>query len=298
MDPRQPKQLPEFLLRALRGGASMGSAIWTTIEPRMRQWGSRTKSVLRQYLDGGYDGATTHQSATAPSITFEDVTTEFGGVPALCSVSGTFPSGSMSAVVGPNGAGKSTLLKLAAGLMRPDGGTIRREPADPRAIAFLPQRAEIDTSFPITALDFVALGAWRSFGALATPNGDTTERARQALAEVGLTGAATRLIGELSIGNLQRLLFARLLLHDARCLLLDEPFAAIDEATAEDLLAILRRWHGEGRTIVAVLHDLDHVREAFPDCLLLARRVLAWGRTGSVLTDHAMQDARAAMRAN
>ena len=298
MDPKPSKQLPEFLLTAARGASSVGSTIWTTVEPRMRQWGSQTKSLLRQYLDGGYDGASTHPSATAPSITFDGMSATFGGVPALCDISGTFAPGSMSAVVGPNGAGKSTLLRLAAGLLRPDGGAIRREPADPRAIVFLPQRVEIDTSFPITALDFVGLGAWRSFGALTTPNGDTTERARQALAEVGLADSATRLIGELSIGNLQRLLFARLLLLDARCVLLDEPFAAIDEATADDLLVVLRRWHGEGRTIVAVLHDLDQARAAFPDCLVLARRVVGWGPTGSVLTDQAMRDARTAMRGN
>jgi zinc/manganese transport system ATP-binding protein len=201
----------------------------------------------------------------------------------------------MTAVVGPNGAGKSTLVKLAAGRERPTSGAVRIVPDGGHAIAFMPQRAEVDVSFPITVLDFVSLGAWRRFGALATPENAIGERARQALGEVGLTESAGRFVGELSIGNLQRVLFARLLLLDAPCILLDEPFAGIDEATTLDLLAILRRWHGQGRTIAAVLHDLDHVRDVFPDCLLLAQRVVGWGATDVVLTEGALRDARTAL---
>ncbi|TXL82148.1 ATP-binding cassette domain-containing protein [Vineibacter terrae] len=298
MSERHSRQLPESVGAALRGVSSAGAALWTSVEPRIRQWGAKARTRLRHYLDEGYalDGEAARPAAA--SITFEGATAIFGDAPALRDISGTFAAGSMSAVVGPNGAGKSTLLKLAAGLLQPRAGMIRREPADPRAIAFLPQRSEIDTAFPITALDFVALGAWRRYGSLATPNDDTRDSARQALAVVGLSDAAMRPIGELSIGNLQRLLFARLLLLDTRCLLLDEPFAAIDQATADDLLAVLRRWHGEGRTIVAVLHDLDQAREAFPECLVLARRVMAWGPTRCVLTEQTLRDARQAMQGN
>ncbi len=298
MSERHSRQLPESVGAALRGASSAAAALWTSVEPQIRQWGANARTRLLHYLDEGYALNGEAARPAAASISFAGATAAFGDAPALCDISGTFAAGSMSAVVGPNGAGKSTLLKLAAGLLQPRAGMVRREPADLRAIAFLPQRSEIDTAFPITALDFVALGAWRRYGALATPNGDTRDSARQALAEVGLSDAAMRSIGELSIGNLQRLLFARLLLLDAHCLLLDEPFAAIDEAAASDLLAVLRRWHGQGRTIVAVLHDLDQAREAFPECLVLARRVMAWGPTRSVLTEQTLRDARRAMQGN
>jgi zinc/manganese transport system ATP-binding protein len=88
----------------------------------------------------------------------------------------------------------------------------------------------------------------------------------------------------MSAGQFQRLLFARLLVQDADLILLDEPFNAVDARTAADLLGMVHRWHGEGRTVVAVLHDLDLVREAFPQCLLLAREKIAFGPTAEVLS--------------
>ncbi len=109
-------------------------------------------------------------------------------------------------------------------------------------------------------------------------------RAEEALAAVGLSGFARRPVGSLSAGQFQRLLFARLLVQDAPILLLDEPFTAVDARTAADLLAILRRWHGEGRTILVVLHDLDLVRAEFPEALLLAREKIAWGPTAEALS--------------
>src|SRR5262245_58554167 len=98
MDPKQPKQLQEFLLTAARSASSAGSRVWTAVEPQLRQWGSQTRSLLRQYLDGGYDGSAAAPSPEAPSITFEGVAATFGGIPALSDVSGTFAPGSMSAV--------------------------------------------------------------------------------------------------------------------------------------------------------------------------------------------------------
>jgi zinc/manganese transport system ATP-binding protein len=135
------------------------------------------------------------------------------------------------------------------------------------------------------------MGLWDrigSFGAVAR-----ADRARigQALAAVGLEGFEGRWIGELSSGQLQRTLFARLLLQDADLILLDEPFNAIDARTTADLLALLQRWRGEARTVVAVLHDLEQVRMHFEEVLLLAREVVAWGPTAQVL--HAEQLFRA-----
>ena len=83
---------------------------------------------------------------------------------------------------------------------------------------------------------------------------------------------------------MQRALFARLLLQDAPVILLDEPFTAIDERTTLDLLELVARWHGEKRTILAVLHDFELVRRHFPSTLLLAREPVAWGETADVLS--------------
>ena len=91
---------------------------------------------------------------------------------------------------------------------------------------------------------------------------------------------------------MQRALFARLLLQDADIILLDEPFTAIDARTTADLLELVRRWHGESRTVVAVLHDIETVRQAFPQTLLLAREAVAWGETATVLTPENLLKAR------
>ncbi len=132
------------------------------------------------------------------------------------------------AVVGPNGAGKSTLFKGVVGAIKPLAGRIERNGVRPQDIAYLPQTAEIDRSFPIGVYDMVAMGLWRSkglFGGIGAGDRDTVERAIEA---VGLTGFEQRPIGTLSGGQMQRMLFARLLLQDARVIVLDEPFSAID----------------------------------------------------------------------
>jgi zinc/manganese transport system ATP-binding protein len=97
----------------------------------------------------------------------------------------------------------------------------------------------------------------------------------------------------LSVGQFRRVLFARLLLQDAAVIVLDEPFAAIDAKTTDDLLALLDRWHAHGRTIVAVLHDFDQVRAHFPETLLIARDLIAWGDTASVMSAENLARARA-----
>jgi zinc/manganese transport system ATP-binding protein len=213
-------------------------------------------------------------------VAISGLTAAYGGHPAVHHLSGRFAPGSLTAVVGPNGAGKSTLLRAIAGLHPGIEGRIE---AGGR-IALLPQASALDRSFPIACLDVVLLGLWPVRGAFGTIGAAERARAGEALAAVGLSGFERRPVGSLSSGQFQRLLFARLLLQDAPIILLDEPFNAVDARTAADLLAMLRRWHGEGRTVIAVLHDLDLVREAFPETLLLARDAIAWGPTEQALS--------------
>jgi len=214
-------------------------------------------------------------------IRLTDLTLAHARRPAVHHVSGRFAPGSLTAVVGPNGAGKSTLLRALAGLHRPDGGRIEGAAGQ---VALLPQAAAVDRAFPILCLDVVLFGLWAGTGAFRAISRADRDRARGALAAVGLSGFESRPAGSLSVGQFQRLLFARLLLQDAPVILLDEPFNAVDEKTAADLLALVRRWRGEGRTVIAVLHDLDLVRREFPQALLLARESLGWGPTEQVLT--------------
>jgi zinc/manganese transport system ATP-binding protein len=216
-------------------------------------------------------------------IVLHNLTVAYRGHPAVHHLSGEFAPGSLTAIVGPNGAGKTSLLAAIGGTLRPAEGEVHVAPALHGRIAWLPQQAAIDRSFPITVFDLVALGHWArssSFKAVSSPQ---REQAQRALSAVGLAGFERRSIGELSAGQFQRVLFARVLLQDAPVILLDEPFNAIDARTTADLLAVVARWHAEARTVIAVLHDLDQVREHFSRTLLLARRCVAWGPTAEVL---------------
>jgi len=159
-------------------------------------------------------------------------------------------------------------------------------------VAYLPQQSEIDRSFPVAVEDMVAMGLWRRIGAFRSPRSNETKKVTAALAAVGLTGFERRAIGSLSGGQLQRMLFARLLLQDASLVLLDEPFAAIDTKTAADLIRLIKIWHSESRTIVAVLHDFDQVHAHFPQTLLLARELVAFGTPSSTLTESNLARAR------
>lgn len=220
---------------------------------------------------------------SAAAVRVIDLTVTHQRHPAVHHLSGELAMGSLTAVIGPNGAGKSSLLDALAGRLPLSAGRIEIAPELVGRVAYLPQQSQIDRSFPLGVLDLVALGHWPRRGAFGAIDAPLRERARQALASVGLTGFEQRRIGELSVGQFQRVLFARVLLQDAQLILLDEPFNAIDARTSADLLAVVRRWHGESRTVVAVLHDMELVREHFPEALLLAREPVAWGPTAQVL---------------
>jgi zinc/manganese transport system ATP-binding protein len=227
----------------------------------------------------------------AAHLRFHDLTLGYDRHPAVHHLTGAVDEGAMLAVVGPNGAGKSTLFKGILGLLAPLSGAIDRG-LGARDIAYLPQVAEIDRSFPINVYDLVAMGAWRRIGAFGAIRKIERDRIHGAIATVGLTGFEHRPIAGLSGGQMQRVLFARLLLQDSRLIVLDEPFNAVDDRTVADLIALVHRWHGERRTVLAALHDMDLVRRHFPQTLLLAREPVAWGETARVLTPENLMKAR------
>ena len=220
----------------------------------------------------------------AASVQFRDVTLGYDRHPAVHHLTGEVAPGALLAIVGPNGAGKSTLFRGLVGILKPLAGSILTGGLNIRDIAYLPQTADIDRSFPISVFDFVGTGLWRATGFFGGMGKPARDRIARALAAVGLNGFENRTIGTLSGGQMQRMLFARVLLQDARLIVLDEPFNAIDAKTSADLIALVKRWHGEGRTVLAALHDMELVRNHFPETLLLARGPVAWGATAEVLT--------------
>jgi len=230
---------------------------------------------------------------TQPLIELSNVTVDYERHPAVHHVSGSFAQGSLTAIVGPNGAGKSTLLKTIAGLQSPSQGSVRLHGLSARDAALLPQSAAIDDSFPITVVDVVRMGLWRRLGAFGRIGKAEHQAVEQALSTVGLDGFEGRPFGALSAGQRQRVLFARLVVADSRLLLLDEPFTSLDTRTTLDLLRLVQDWHKEGRTVIAVLHDFEQVRRFFPQSLLLARELIAWGETDRVLTAENLLKGRA-----
>lgn len=217
----------------------------------------------------------------ATGISLRELALGYGAQPAVEHLSLDIAPGSLLAVLGPNGAGKSTLLKGLAGLLKPLRGCISGLAG--QRLAYMPQQSSIDRSFPISVFDLAAMGLWHEVGALGGLRRAQRERCHAALAAVGMDGHADATLDTLSGGQFQRVLFARLMLQDAAVLLLDEPFAAVDEPTTRDLVAMLQRWHGEGRSIIAVLHDAELARQRFDQALLLGREAVAWGRATQVL---------------
>jgi zinc/manganese transport system ATP-binding protein len=226
------------------------------------------------------------------ALRFSNLTLGYERHPAVHHLDGEVDKGSLLAVVGPNGAGKSTLFKGIVGALRPLAGGIERGGLTVRDIAYLPQIADIDRTFPINVYDMVAMGLWRRSGLFGGIGRRERDEIETALAAVGLTGFEDRAIATLSGGQMQRTLFARLLLQDADLIVLDEPFNAIDAKTSADLLELVRRWHRERRTVLAALHDMETVKAGFPQTLLLARAPVAWGPTAEVLTPENLLKAR------
>lgn len=212
-------------------------------------------------------------------ITLQDVAVRYGRREALHDISGAFHRGSLTAIAGPNGAGKSTLLKTIAGIVRPARGTVMLAPELNGHIAYLPQATHMQRDFPITVLQAVCTGFWNDIGDIGRIDHARQSQAMAALAAVGVESLARRTVAELSGGQFQRLLFARVALQDAPLILLDEPFTAVDAETTLRLMRLVLDWNREGRTIICVLHDLLLIRKYFPESFVLAGHCLGRGHT-------------------
>ncbi|KGM87339.1 ABC-type Mn/Zn transport system, ATPase component [Roseovarius mucosus DSM 17069] len=232
---------------------------------------------------------------TDSPLSIRGLTVSYGEKPAVFSVDVSFRPGQMTAIVGPNGAGKSTLLKAALGIIRPLSGQVTslgRPLNDQRArIAYVPQRASVDWDFPARVLDVVMMGLTRELGLLGRVRASHRTRAMACLDRVGMAGFAHRQIGQLSGGQQQRVFLARALAQEADLYLLDEPFAGVDAATEKAIIAVLQELRAEGKTVIAVHHDLATVADYFDRVFLINTTAIAEGPVTEVFTPDHLQTA-------
>lgn len=236
----------------------------------------------------------TPETASSP-LAIRGMTVFYNQKPAIFSVDVTFRKGAMTAIVGPNGAGKSTLLKAALGLVTPLSGTatVFGSPLDQirRRVAYVPQRASVDWDFPACVADVVAMGLYTDLGLLGRFTGAHKARVTACLERVGMEEFADRQIGQLSGGQQQRVFLARALAQDADVYLLDEPFAGVDAATERAIIAVLKGLRDEGKTVIAVHHDLTTVPDYFDDVLILNVRKVSEGPVADAFTQEALNKA-------
>jgi zinc/manganese transport system ATP-binding protein len=224
------------------------------------------------------------------SIQLNNLTLAYERHPAVHHLTATITRGEWLAIVGPNGAGKSTLLNAIAGLTAIDEGSI--EGLHPNNLAYLPQQTKLDKSFPITLFELVVTGLWCKLGFSRSLSNLHYKQCKDAIAAVGLQGFEARTINTLSGGQLQRSLFARVLVQNQPVILLDEPFNAIDAKTLSDLTKVIKQWHENKCTIIMATHDLDYVQQHCSQTMLLARECIGYGLTNDVLTSENLERSR------
>ncbi|NJN44578.1 MAG: metal ABC transporter ATP-binding protein [Anaerolineae bacterium] len=206
---------------------------------------------------------------------------------ALRDISFALKRGELVAVIGPNGAGKSTLLRLAAGTIKPSVGTVLTHgtlPSEHICIAFVPQRSQVDLSFPVTVEDVVMMGRVRQIGLFRRPHRRDWEYVRKSLERVNAVDLAKRQIGELSGGQQQRVFIARALAQETDLMLLDEPMTGLDVPSQEKILEILGNLRPDGVTVLVATHDLNLAAERFDRVMLLNKKLLAFGPGAEVVT--------------
>jgi manganese/iron transport system ATP-binding protein len=213
---------------------------------------------------------------------------------ALDQVSFHLHGGERVALVGPNGAGKSTLFKVIAGILEPNSGQVSiagEGPGGHICIAYVPQRSQVDWSFPVTVSDVVMMGRTSKVGLLRWPKRHDKELVRQALADVDMEAFASRQISELSGGQQQRMFIARALAQEAELMLMDEPLNGVDVQSQEAIFAILDELRRRAVTIMVATHDLDQAADRFDRVLLLNHRLLGFGAPQEVFTAERLLEA-------
>lgn len=231
-------------------------------------------------------------SSSSIAVTLEKACVAYKNRIALKDLTGQIKKSSLTAIVGPNGGGKSSFLKALLGVVPLTAGKLHFYDNLKHSIAYLPQQCAVDQNFPLTVRDVVTSGHCQRHGFFRGFKTDLLDCVNTALDQVGMLDCHDRSLHTLSGGQFQRVLFARLIIQNADIILLDEPFTAIDSYTTSDLIKIIESWQQMGKTVLIVCHDLDLVESHFPETILLAQQVLAWGQTSNVLTSENMRLAK------
>lgn len=230
-----------------------------------------------------------HHCAHHHELQISGLGVSYQKITALEDISFATSCGNTVALIGPNGAGKSTLLKAIAGLVPRTAGSILWRGVKVsqwhREFAYLPQREDVDWSFPITVRGLVEMGRYSQLGWWRRWRAVDEVKVTEALQSMHLEGLEDRQISELSGGQQQRAFIARALAQEAHVLMLDEPFNGLDRPARENLSALLRQQAGQGRLVIASHHDLNTVADLFDEVLILNRRALAFGRVKDVFTE-------------
>jgi ABC-type Mn2+/Zn2+ transport system ATPase subunit len=219
------------------------------------------------------------------SLTARGLTVRVGDSNALEEVSFEIPRGATAALLGPNGAGKTTLFRAAIGLVKAQAGSI--ELGSDR-VAFVPQRLEVEPSFPVTVADVVRMGRYGDLGWLRRFGERDHALVAEALEGLEIARLADRRFGELSGGERQRALLAQAAAQDAEVLLLDEPFTGLDAPTRATLHDKLAGWRDDGRTVVVATHDLESASRDFDLVVCLNRRLIAFGPAAETCTEEVL----------
>jgi ABC-type Mn2+/Zn2+ transport system ATPase subunit len=219
------------------------------------------------------------------SIVADALTVRLGAADALESVSFEVPAGATVALLGPNGAGKTTLFRAAVGLVKPSSGSID---LGSDRVAFVPQRLDIEPSFPVTVSDVVRMGRYGDLGLLGRFGDRDRDLVAGALDSLGITGLAERRFGDLSGGERQRALLAQAAAQDAEVLLLDEPFTGLDAPTRATLMGELARWRSQGRAVIVATHDLESACRDYDLVLCLNRAVIGFGPAAETCTQEVL----------
>jgi manganese/iron transport system ATP-binding protein len=227
-----------------------------------------------------------HQ-AGSPVLDVSNVSVRYNGTLALEDVSFQLGQGERIAVVGPNGAGKSTLFKVIAGVLHPTKGDVRvygHGPGGHICIAYVPQRSQVDWTFPVNVADVVMMGRIGKLGLLRWPKPRDWDYVHQCLQVVGMADLSDRQIGELSGGQQQRVFIARALAQEAELMLMDEPLTGLDITSQEDIFRIIEELRQQGVTVMIATHDLNLAAERFDRLMLLNHRLVGLGQPDEVFT--------------
>ncbi|MEX2672671.1 MAG: ABC transporter ATP-binding protein [Phycisphaeraceae bacterium] len=221
-------------------------------------------------------------------LSIHDMTVAYHRKPVVWDIDLDLPEGKLIAIVGPNGAGKSTLIKAAMNLVPMVSGQVlvfgQPFKKQRHLVAYVPQRETVDWDFPVSAMEVVTMGLYGRIGWLRPVRRKHREAAMESLERVGMAEYAHRQISQLSGGQQQRVFLARALVQNAQLYLMDEPLAGVDAATERTIIDVLRSLRDEGKTVVAVHHDLQTVSQYFDHLILLNMRVVATGPVDQVFT--------------